>query len=201
MLGELELTPRCDSICLHQAVGAYSSITVKVTFSISDLNNWEAVVGTYWADPEKMAKAFETIVKTQDPDWRDIDTMLEMLLDGTEREMLKPVGGLWKSKLCLVICWVHWTLIFALQIPSGMLMGPCLERRNSYQQWILYWIRHAMPKLSISQNYLKFSMIARNHPTEFLSHLKEMVQKCMHRRRRGKNSISHQDCGAILRWY
>lgn len=40
-----------------------------------------------------MAKAFEMMVKTQNPDWRDIDTMLEMLLDGTEREMLKHVGG------------------------------------------------------------------------------------------------------------
>lgn len=56
------------------------------------------MAGIYRADPDKMAKPFEMIIKTQDPDWKNIDIMLEMLFDGTERELLKPVGGLWKSK-------------------------------------------------------------------------------------------------------
>ncbi|KAL2309729.1 hypothetical protein Nmel_005952 [Mimus melanotis] len=63
-------------------------ITVKVLFSITDLNNWKSMAGTYQDDPDKSTKAFEMKIKTQDLDWKDIDTMLEMLFDTTEREMV-----------------------------------------------------------------------------------------------------------------
>lgn len=46
------------------------------------------MTGTYRADPDKMAKALEMMIKTPDPDWKDIDIILEMLFDGTEREMV-----------------------------------------------------------------------------------------------------------------
>ncbi|OWK58566.1 hypothetical protein RLOC_00014850 [Lonchura striata] len=44
--------------------------------------------GTYQEDPDKMAKAFEMMIKLQDPDWKHIDAILEMLFDSTEREMV-----------------------------------------------------------------------------------------------------------------
>lgn len=45
------------------------------------------MTGTYRDDLDKIAKIFE-IIKTQDPDWKDIDIMLEILFDSTEREMV-----------------------------------------------------------------------------------------------------------------
>lgn len=44
------------------------------------------MTGTYRDDLDEIAKAFEMMIKTQDPDWKDRDTMLEMLFDSTERE-------------------------------------------------------------------------------------------------------------------
>ena len=53
---------------LRQAVGNSGPVFIKVPFSISDLNNWKLAAGNYREDPEKVASAFEMIVKTQNPD-------------------------------------------------------------------------------------------------------------------------------------
>lgn len=46
-----------------------------------------------------MAKDLEMMIKTEDPDWKDIDTILEMLFDKiTGRWFLRLVKDLSKSK-------------------------------------------------------------------------------------------------------
>ena len=60
-------------------------MTVKVPFSITDLGSWKEVAGTYREDPERVPKVSETIIRTQDPDWNDLQVILDTLLDGTEK--------------------------------------------------------------------------------------------------------------------
>lgn len=54
-------------------------------FSVADLRFWKELAGSYREDPEKVAKIFETIIRTQDSDWLDIQVVLDSLLTEAER--------------------------------------------------------------------------------------------------------------------
>ncbi|XP_050769787.1 uncharacterized protein LOC127027997 [Gymnogyps californianus] len=69
---------------LRQAVGNNGPVMVKVPFSITDLRSWKETVGIYREDLERVAKVVETIIRTQDPDWNDIqlgEEEVEFLVD------------------------------------------------------------------------------------------------------------------------
>ncbi|KAK4810826.1 hypothetical protein QYF61_008798, partial [Mycteria americana] len=50
--------------------------------------NWRVTAGNYRDDPERVAKGFELIVKTQDPDWEDVDAMLDAVFSESEKQMV-----------------------------------------------------------------------------------------------------------------
>ncbi|KAL2294655.1 hypothetical protein Nmel_008398 [Mimus melanotis] len=50
--------------------------------------SWRKAAGVYREDPDRVAKVFETKIRTQDPDWNDIQVMLDTLLDSTEKRMV-----------------------------------------------------------------------------------------------------------------
>ncbi|KFO57042.1 hypothetical protein N302_03547, partial [Corvus brachyrhynchos] len=154
-----------------QAVAAKGPITVKVPFSITDLNNWKSMAGTYRHDPDKMAKAFEMTIKTQDPDWKDIDTMLEMLFDSTEREMVLKTSKTFVKEQILV-----GTLPSNLELnfPSADLgWDPNVpiqrERLTRYQQWVLYGIRNMIPKAINMSKLFEVRQDFKETPTEFMN--------------------------------
>ncbi|KFQ55642.1 hypothetical protein N334_03986, partial [Pelecanus crispus] len=71
-----------------QAVGNDGPVVVKVPFSTTDLNNWKLTASSYRANPDRVASVFEIMIKTEDPDWKDIEAIMQVLFDGTEREMI-----------------------------------------------------------------------------------------------------------------
>ncbi|GAB0208484.1 hypothetical protein GRJ2_003314100 [Grus japonensis] len=73
---------------LRQAVGNEGPVMVKVPFSITDLRAWKETAGTYRDDPERVAKVVETIIRTQNPDWEDLQVILDTLLEDTEKKMV-----------------------------------------------------------------------------------------------------------------
>lgn len=70
---------------LRQAVGNNGMAVVKVPISIMDLINWKKLPGIYVDDPEQIAKAFEMMIKTQDPDWKDTEVIVQILFGSTEK--------------------------------------------------------------------------------------------------------------------
>lgn len=70
---------------LRQAVGNNGTVVVKVPISITDLINWKKLAGIYVNDPEQVAKAFEMMIQTQDPDWKDTEVIAQVLFDSTEK--------------------------------------------------------------------------------------------------------------------
>ncbi|KAM6300465.1 uncharacterized protein AAHN32_006359 [Aegotheles albertisi] len=68
-------------------MGTAGPTRIKTPFSMSDLDTWKEVVKGYRDDPEGVAKRFELIVKNQDPDWKDIDLMLDALTE-TEKQLV-----------------------------------------------------------------------------------------------------------------
>ncbi|XP_041894788.1 uncharacterized protein LOC121669624 [Corvus kubaryi] len=163
----------------HEAVSMDGPITVKVPFSIMDLNNWKLIAGTYRDDPDKMAKAFEMMIKTQDPDWKDIDTMLEMLFDSTEREMVVKTSRRFVEEQILTgnlsgTLDINFPTVDPKWDPNVPMFR---ERLNRYQQWILYGIRNAIPKVIHMSKLFEIKQDGKESPTEFLNRLKETARK------------------------
>ncbi|KFW88532.1 hypothetical protein N336_00342, partial [Phalacrocorax carbo] len=63
-------------------------VTVRVPFSVTDLRSWKELAAIYREDLEKVGKTFETIVRTEDPDWNGIQVVLDTLLTLDERTMV-----------------------------------------------------------------------------------------------------------------
>ncbi|KAM7041637.1 uncharacterized protein M8220_007978 isoform 1-T3 [Acridotheres tristis] len=163
----------------HQAAAIDGPITAEDPFSITHLNSWELMAGTYRDDPDKMAKAFEMMIKLQDPDWKDIDAMLEMLFDSTERELVVKTSRRFVEEQILT-----GNLSGTLDInfptvdPKWDPNVPVLrDRLNRYQQWILYGIRNAIPKAINMSKLFEIKQDGKESPGEFLNCLKETAQK------------------------
>ncbi|KFV38902.1 hypothetical protein N341_12058, partial [Tyto alba] len=63
-------------------------VYVKVSFSPSDLIIWKESAGPYGEDPGKVGRVRGMIIKTQNPDWEDIQVILDTLMDSTEKQMV-----------------------------------------------------------------------------------------------------------------
>ncbi|RMC00230.1 hypothetical protein DUI87_22835 [Hirundo rustica rustica] len=162
----------------HQAAGMNAPITAEVPFSITDLNNWKLMAGTYRDDPDKMAKAFETMIKLQDPDWKDIDAILEMF-DSTEREMVVKTSRRFVEEQILTgnlsgTLDINFPTVDPKWDPNVPMFR---ERLNRYQQWVLYGIRNAIPKAINMSNLFEIKQDSKESSSEFLNCLKEIAQK------------------------
>ncbi|KFO64160.1 hypothetical protein N302_13873, partial [Corvus brachyrhynchos] len=70
-----------------EAAGPTGQIWLKVNFSMGDLDSWKETARRYHDDPSGAAKRFGGFVKALDPDWENIDLMLDALTD-TEKELV-----------------------------------------------------------------------------------------------------------------
>ncbi|KAI1233206.1 hypothetical protein IHE44_0004800, partial [Lamprotornis superbus] len=52
---------------------------------------WKASSGWYRDNPEKVANLVDRAIKTQNPDWGDLNAMLETLLDDIREKLQKMV--------------------------------------------------------------------------------------------------------------
>ncbi len=164
---------------LREAVGNDGPVIVKVPFSIVDLNNWKIAAGSYRDDSDRVANTVAMMIKTQDPDWKDIEVILQVLFDSTEREMIRKTA---RSQV-------------EAQIAAGTLQGQ-LEHNfpsadpgrdpndngqelllTQYQRWVLYGIRNAIPKAINWSKLYEMKQDRKESPTEFLNKLKEATRK------------------------
>ncbi|KFW94575.1 hypothetical protein N336_04188, partial [Phalacrocorax carbo] len=131
-----------------EAVGNEGPVVVRVPFSITDLRSWKETAGIYQEDPERVAKVAETIIRTQDPDWNDLQVILDTLLDDTEKKMVvhtarKQVEGAHVNGALQGTVDQNFPSTnpgWDPNQPGGRAM------LNRYQNWILFGVRHAMPK-------------------------------------------------------
>ncbi|KFW74802.1 hypothetical protein N336_05624, partial [Phalacrocorax carbo] len=72
-----------------EVVGAGGLARVKVPFSTTGLVAWKEVARGYQDDPSQVAKLFELITKTQDPDWTDVDLILGAMMETEKQLVLK----------------------------------------------------------------------------------------------------------------
>ncbi|KAF1663854.1 hypothetical protein FQA23_0000023, partial [Aptenodytes patagonicus] len=72
---------------LREAVGPAGEPTyVHVLFTPSDLLNWKQSIGSYRSNPDGMYSMIKTVMMTHNPNWGDIQALLEYLFTYEERQ-------------------------------------------------------------------------------------------------------------------
>ncbi|KFQ40559.1 hypothetical protein N332_14640, partial [Mesitornis unicolor] len=65
---------------------------IKAPFSTTDLEVWKRVTRDYRSDPVSVTKHFQFIVKQHNPDWNNIQLLLECMTE-TETELILKTAG------------------------------------------------------------------------------------------------------------
>uniref|UniRef100_A0A8C3R570 Core shell protein Gag P30 domain-containing protein n=1 Tax=Cyanoderma ruficeps TaxID=181631 RepID=A0A8C3R570_9PASS len=166
---------------LRQGVGADGPVFVKVPFSPADLVIWKQSAGTYRDNPDKVARVVKMIMKTQNPDWEDIQVILDTLMDETERDMvLRAARERAREDIRngLVTGTVDYN--FPTEDPEWDPNDPSgvdMLRLKKYQEWICIGVQTAIPR---SVNWSKLYEIRqekKESPSAFLERLKETARK------------------------
>ena len=63
-------------------------VFVHVPFTTSDLLNWKQSVGSYRRNPEGVHQLLETIMLTHNPNWGDIQALLNTFFTAEEKRMV-----------------------------------------------------------------------------------------------------------------
>ncbi|XP_051636443.1 transcription initiation factor TFIID subunit 4-like, partial [Manacus candei] len=164
---------------LIQAMGNQGPVLIKAPFSLVELQQWKAFVGAYRDNPDKVANYMERAIRTQNPDWCDLEVMMDTLLDSTEKQMVKRAA---QSSIELLITGGVLTGklkdIFPLEDPKW---DPNLPEKKEalkrYQDWVVYGFRHGIPK---AVNWSKVDEVRQDRnesPTDFLNRLKKVIRK------------------------
>ncbi|KFO52420.1 hypothetical protein N302_06313, partial [Corvus brachyrhynchos] len=142
----------------------------KAPFSLGELQQWKNSIGNYRDNTERVAMHVEMAIKSQTPDWGDLNVMLDELLDKTEREMVNKAA------------------ISALetQIATGSLQGSVndiypanpgwdpnvpeqMEKLKRYQKWVVVGLKCAVPKAVNWARLYEIKQIPNETTTEFLN--------------------------------
>ncbi|KFQ69733.1 hypothetical protein N335_01702, partial [Phaethon lepturus] len=153
-----------------QGVGNNGPVTVKVPFSITELRPWKEMAGTYREDPERVAKVFETIIGTQDPDWSDLQVILDTLLDDTREKMAlntarKQIEGAHANVELQGTIDQNFPAADPGWDPNQPGPRGLLKR---YQRWILFGIGHAMPKVINWSKFYEVKQEPNESPSTFM---------------------------------
>ncbi|KFV53710.1 hypothetical protein N341_07742, partial [Tyto alba] len=128
----------------------------KVLFSVNDLRSWKELAGTYREDLEKVSRVFETLIKTQDPDWNDIQVVLDTLLSSDERAVViakekEEAERIHAQNSQLGNVNDHFPPVDPQWDPNKLAQRELLTR---YQRLIVFSIKHAIPKaINLSKLY------------------------------------------------
>ncbi|KFV01111.1 hypothetical protein N340_11327, partial [Tauraco erythrolophus] len=152
-----------------EAMGPVGPMRIRVPFNMGDLDAWRKVVKDYREDPLGIAKRFELIVKNQDPDWKDIDIMLDAMTE-TEKELIVRTARTHVQAQIIAgtlaggvdqhvpLTDPHWD-------PNDKTDYRTLKR---YQNWIKFGLENAIPKAVNWSALYAVKQGQTETPTEFL---------------------------------
>ncbi|MCQ4179350.1 hypothetical protein FK518_27680, partial [Klebsiella pneumoniae] len=121
---------------LREAVGPDGgTMLIKVPFSTADLGEWKKIAKDYRSVPVSVTKHFQFIIKQHNPDWKDIQLLLDYLTETEKQLVLRTAGNLAED---------HYKVTggnvkehFPLQDPKwDVNRSAHMERLQEYQEWI-----------------------------------------------------------------
>ncbi|KFO53045.1 hypothetical protein N302_04208, partial [Corvus brachyrhynchos] len=139
--------------------------------SLGELQQWKNSIRKYREIPEKVAMWVEMAIKAQNPDWGDLNVMLDELLDNTEKDMVnKAAISAIETQIAAGNLQKLVNDIYPLAIPGWDPNVPeQMEKLKRYQKWVVVGLKCAIPK---AVNWAKLYEIKQNPneiPTEFLN--------------------------------
>ncbi|KAM9590811.1 uncharacterized protein ACIBXB_005865 [Morphnus guianensis] len=162
---------------LREAVGPDGgTMLIKVPFSTADLGEWKKVAKDYRRDPIGVTKHFQFIVKQHNPDWKDIQLLLEYMTETEKQLILKTAGNLAED---------HYKITggdikeyFPLQDPKWDINRSAhMERLQGYQDWITKGIERAIPKTINWSALYAVKQSPSESPSEFLDRLRDVMHR------------------------
>lgn len=160
---------------LREAVGPDGgAVLIKIPFTTTDLGEWKRVVKDYRNDPVSVTKYFQFIVKQHNPDWKDIQLLLEHLTETEKQLILKTAGDLAED---------HYKTTggdvkeyFPLQDPKWNVNRSAeMERLQAYQEWISKGMEKAIPKTINWSALYAIKQGPSESPSEFLDRLRDVM--------------------------
>ncbi|KFO55942.1 hypothetical protein N302_03551, partial [Corvus brachyrhynchos] len=154
-----------------QVVGNQGPIYIKTPYSLVELEQWKVTVGKHKENPDKVTNLVARAIDTQNPDWNDLKSMMDTLLDHTEREMVnKAIITSVESHIASRSIQGTVAEVFPLTDPGWDPNVPeQMARLKQYQNLRVYGLRHGVPK---ALNWSKLYKVKQNQddsPTDFLN--------------------------------
>uniref|UniRef100_A0A8B9EJJ4 Core shell protein Gag P30 domain-containing protein n=1 Tax=Anser cygnoides TaxID=8845 RepID=A0A8B9EJJ4_ANSCY len=164
---------------LRQGVGTEGPVYVKVPFTPGDLVIWKQAAGTYRENPDKVARVMKMIIKTQNPDWDDLQVILDTLMDSTEKDtVLRAARERAKEDVRNGLVSGSVDQNFPTEDPQwDYNTGDGLRRLKRYQDWIQIGVQSAMPKTINWSKLYNVRQEKTESPSAFLERLKETAKK------------------------
>ncbi|KAL2311712.1 hypothetical protein Nmel_003450, partial [Mimus melanotis] len=166
---------------LRQGVGVDRLVSLKVPFSLGDLVIWKQSAGTYRENPDKVVRVVKMIMKTQNPDWDDMQVILDTLMDSTKREMVLRVTRE-RAREDIPNGLVTGTLDYNFPTKDPLWdpndpSGVDMIRLKKFQEWIQIGVQNAIPKTINWSKLYEIRQERKESPTAFLERLKEAARK------------------------
>uniref|UniRef100_A0A8C3UWT9 Core shell protein Gag P30 domain-containing protein n=1 Tax=Catharus ustulatus TaxID=91951 RepID=A0A8C3UWT9_CATUS len=165
---------------LREAVGPQGErVIVKVPFSPNDLLIWKQSAGAYREDPERTARVVKMVIKTQNPDWNDLQVLLDTIMDSTEKEIVfKTMTE--KAREMIRLRLVDGTVndLVPREDPEWDPNSTSGSRRlKAYQELLTEGIRNGIPKTLNWSKLYSVRQEKNESPSTFLEQLKETARR------------------------
>lgn len=164
---------------LREAVGpGGTTMLIKVPFSTMDLKTWKKVAKDYHNNPVSVTKHLQFIVKQHNPDWNEIQLLLEAMTETERQLIIKTAGDLAEDyyKMKQEDVGEFFPLQDLKWDPNRDLNRSAeLERLRAYQERIVKGVERAIPKTINWSALYAVKQGPSELPSEFLDQLRDTI--------------------------
>ncbi|KFP47235.1 hypothetical protein N323_01226, partial [Cathartes aura] len=143
--------------------------TIRVPFQMEDMDRWKKAVKDYRDDPSGVSRRFGWISKNLDPDWKDIQLMLEAMTETEKQMIIKAARIHVQSQIDAQVLQGTVDNRVPIEDPGWDPNDPAQYRLlQRYRTWVKCGIEHPIPK-AVNWSVLYATKQGQNEtPTEFL---------------------------------
>ena len=151
---------------------------IRTPFQMEDTDKWRETVRESREDPSGVAKKFERIVKNLDPDWKDVDLMVEAMTETEKGIVLKTAGDHVRAQITAGTLQGTEEQHVPLRDPGW---GPNDHTQyrllQQYRIWVQCGLEHGIPKAVNWSALYEVKQGPTETPREFLDRLRTAVRK------------------------
>ncbi|KAM6101187.1 uncharacterized protein LJ206_009939 [Theristicus caerulescens] len=159
-------------------MGPGGPTVIRVPFQMDDVDKWKEAVKGYREDSSGVAKRFEWIIKNLDPDWKDVDLMLDAMTETEKQLVLKAARAHVETQIEGRVLQGTVEDHVPSRDPGWDPNDPAQYRLlQRYRTWIKFGIEHAIPKAVNWSALYAIKQGQTETPTEFLDRLRAAVRR------------------------